>query len=214
MVARASSLATPSVRKTPGRRPDPKRSVEAARTRGKLTNTKAQAALVSEDKPLTEQQRLFVKFWAQGESPLSASLKAGYADGGAYAYRMIYMPNILAMYHREKEAYEAASGMTRKRVMDGLLESIEMAKLMAEPSTMVAGWREVGKMCGYYEPTKVQHHISIEGKVIHERLDKLSDDELLELIAKRTQALTGANPLLPPGAPHDDDSDDTGSEAP
>jgi hypothetical protein len=138
------------------------------------------AEQVDPNKPLTDKQKLFVKFWASGESPLSASYKAGYADGGTYAYRMVRMPNILALYNEEKRLYEESCQMTRKQVMEGLLESIEMAKLMAEPATMVSGWREIGKLCGYYEPVKKKVEVSITGA--QQRLEKLTDAQLFELI--------------------------------
>ena len=44
--------------------------------------------------------------------------------------------------------------MTRKKVMDMLLESYDMAKLMAEPASMVSAAREIEKMCGYYAPVE------------------------------------------------------------
>jgi phage terminase small subunit len=133
-------------------------------------------------KPLTEKQRLFVKFWAQGESILSASSKAGYNDGGTYAYRLARYPNVLRIYEEEKRLYAESCQMTRKQVMDGLMDAIEMAKLMAEPATMVSGWREIGKLCGYYEPVKRTLDINISGNIVHERMNRLSDAELLKLI--------------------------------
>lgn len=206
---RASSAVTPKRRARTGSGVDAGRSVETARARGRSTNTKHEAALIDPDKPLSDMQRLFVKYWASGESPLSASVKAGYTDGGSFAYRMIYMPNILRAYQAEKEAFERDSGMSRKRVIEGMLESIEMAKTMAEPSTMVAGWREIGRMCGYYEPVQVKHTVTHEGKVLMERLDKLSDEELMELIQKQAQAIVAPAAALPsPGA--EDDFDDVG----
>ena len=72
--------------------------------------------------------------------------------------------------------------MTRKRVMEGLLEGVEMAKLMAEPSAMIAGWREIGKMCGYYEPVTKRIDLNVTGNVTMQRLERLSDAELLKLI--------------------------------
>lgn len=175
---------------------DASRGVGVARARGKLTNNKAQAAAVSEEKPLTDQQRLFVKFWAQGESPLSASIKAGYADNGTYAYRMIYMPNILKLYHEEKAAFERDSGMTRQKVIAGFLEGIEMAKVLGEPSTVVGGWREIGRMCGYYEPVQVKHTVTHEGKLMIDKLDKLSDQELMQLMEERMKAMLAPQPVL------------------
>lgn len=182
-----------------------------ARARGRSTASKAEAALIDVDKPLTDKQRLFVKLWAQGESPLSASIKAGYTDGGTYAYRMIYMPNILALYQQEKDAFEAASQMTRKRVIDGLLEGVEMAKMLGEPSSVIAGWREVGKMCGYYEPVQVKHTVTHEGKVILDRLEKLSDEELFALIQKQAEQLQHTAAI--PGGSDDDDEDQPGEVA-
>lgn len=208
-------LTTPSARKTAGRRPDPKRSVAAARERGIETTTKATAALVSPDKPLTEQQKLFVYHWARGESILSAAIKAGYSNAGSgIGYRLVYMPNILRAYQAEKDAYERDSGMNRKRVIDGFLEAVEMAKTMAEPSTMVAGWREIGKMCGYYEPVQVKHTVTHEGKVMLDRLDKLSDEELFDLIQKQAALMAqGQQPTLE-GAHGASDDEGAGGEAP
>lgn len=139
------------------------------------------AEVVDADKPLTEKAKLFVKYWAQGESISSASARAGYGDGATYAYRIVHYPQVKALYAEEKRLYEEASQMTRKRVMDGLLEGVEMAKMMAEPASVIAGWREIGKMCGYYEPVKVRLS-SAAGDALTDRLERMSDAELLKLI--------------------------------
>lgn len=155
---------------------------------GNLTGT----AEANPDRPLTAKMKEFVKLWAQGETLLSASIRAGYTDNGTYAYRLAKDPAILKIYHREKEAYAAAVGMTRQKVMEGLLEAVEMAKIQADPTAMIAGWREVGKMCGYYEPVKKQIDVNITGNVVMQRLNKLSDAELLKLIETETaNALEG-----------------------
>ena len=51
---------------------------------------------------------------------------------------------------------------------------------------MIAGWREVRKMCGYYEPVKKQIDVNITGNVVMERLNRLSDADLLKLIEDQT----------------------------
>jgi phage terminase small subunit len=168
------------------------------------TSTMAAAAMVPVDKPLTTQQRLFVQHWAKGETIPNAMARAGYNDQPSYGYRMAKMPNILALYSEEKAKYEEAAQMTRQRVMDGLLEAVEMAKLMAEPATMVSGWREIGKMCGYFEPKKVDINVNVTGNVIHQRLNQLSDAELLKIIQEQ-----GADPLLDaPEYPLEGDDDE------
>ena len=164
----------------------------ALRARSPNTGNLAGTAKANPDRPLTTRMKEFVKLWAQGESILSAAIRAGYNDGGTYAYRLAKDPAILKIYHREKEAYAASVGMTRQRVMEGLLEAVEMAKIQADPTAMIAGWREVGKMCGYYEPVKKQIDVNITGNVVMERLNRLSDSELLKLIEQQTtNALEG-----------------------
>lgn len=166
--------------------------VAALRARSPNTSSNAGVAEANPDRPLTTRMKEFVKLWAQGETILSAALRAGYNDGGTYAYRLAKDPAILKIYHREKEAYAAAVGMTRQKVMEGLLEAVEMAKIQADPTAMIAGWREVGKMCGYYEPVKKQIDVNITGNVVMQRLNKLSDAELLKLIETETaNALEG-----------------------
>ena len=176
----------------------------AVRAKYAETTTMAAAAMVPVDKPLTTQQRLFVQHWAKGETIPNAMARAGYNDQPSYGYRMAKMPNILALYNEEKAKYEEAAQMTRQRVMDGLLEAVEMAKLMAEPATMVSGWREIGKMCGYFEPKKVDINVNVTGNVIHQRLNQLSDAELLKIIQEQ-----GAEPLLDaPEYPLEGDDDE------
>lgn len=203
-----------ATRQTKPRHGGGEKGVAVVRERGISTTSKAGAALVSAAKPLTDQQRLFVKFWAQGESILSASLKAGYSDNGTYAYRMVYMPNILAEYQREKDAFERDSGMTRKKVIEGFLEGIDMAKTMAEPSSVIAGWREVGRMCGYYEPVTIKHQVSVEGKLMVDKMEKLSDQELLDLIEERMQARIAGQKALEGPETNDDDNDGADAGAP
>lgn len=169
-------------------------AIEEARARGINTSTYAGAELIDENKPLTQMQKDFVKAWASGESILSASQRAGYADAGTYAYRMVRMPNILALYNAEKRAYEEASGMTRKKVMDGLLEAVDMAKLAGEPASMVAGWKTIGQMCGYFEPVKHRVEVSVNGSITLDRMNRLSDAELLRLITQNVES--AAIPLL------------------
>lgn len=199
--------------KAPAPKAKPTKPVKATRPRAKdqdtgrkaavrtalSTSTVAGAAMVSVDKPLTTQQRAFVKGWAEGDTIPNAMARAGYNDQPSYGYRMAKMPNILAVYNEEKRLYEEACQMTRKRVMDMLLESYDMAKLMSEPATMVSAAREMGKMCGYFT---VQHKVDVNvtGNVLVAQLGRLSDEELLKIIEQGAmndpQSALGHTPQL------------------
>lgn len=201
------------------RPPQRKRGADAAKQgetiqmlrREKLNANNSQLATLGDpNKALTEKARAFVKLWAQGETILSASYKAGYADNGAYAYRIARLPHVVAEYEREKKAYEEASQMTRKRVMDGLLEAIDMAKMMSEAGNMIAGWREVAKMCGYYAPVEKKITVDTAGNAIAERLNRLSDAELLKLIQQQPDVVDVQFTEVSSGPDEaDDDADDS-----
>lgn len=165
------------------------------------TTTMAGAASVSPDKPLTNQQRLFAKYWAEGESVQTAMARAGYSvTQYSYGYRMQKMPNVRALYMSEKALYEEASQMSRKKVMDMLLEAYDVAKTVSEPSSMVGAAREIGRMCGYYEPTKATLEISVNGSISIDRMNRLSDEELLKIIEQGA-----SNALLPQLPPPEDE---------
>jgi phage terminase small subunit len=162
--------------KTPRRKPD---HIAKLRESALSTAHEATAALVSEDKELTPQQNLFVKYWAEGDTVGNALVRAGYAADSSYGYRMTKMPNILrakAEYHR---LYVEVSTKSKRDVMEMLQEAFDMAKLMAEPATMVSAAREIGKMCGYYEPVKVDVAVNLTGAL---KLEQMSDAELYKMI--------------------------------
>ena len=161
---------------------------DVASVRGRETTTMAEAAMVSVDKPLTEKQKLFALAWAQGDTIPNAMARAGYNEQPSYGYRMAKMPNILALYAAEKAKFEEAAQMSRKKVMDGLLDAIDMAKLMSEPSTMVSGWREIARMCGYFEPVKQRIDINVTGNVMLDRMNSMSDADLLRIIQEQVAA--------------------------
>lgn len=155
--------------------------------RGTDTGTMPAAASIPVDRPLTKKQTDFVRIWAMGESITSAALRAGYNDGASIAYRMSKMPNILALKHKFELEFREASRITKRQVIDMHMEAFNMGKLLSEPSSMVAAAREIGKLCGYYEPKKVDVNLKVNGSVQLERMNKMSDAELLKIIELGTQ---------------------------
>lgn len=165
-------------------------SVPALRSGGtntSATNNYAVAEASSPDKPLTEKQRAFARHWAEGSSITIAARKAGYAvtnDGIGYA--LARMPAVLKLYEEEKRKFAEAAQMTRKKVIDMQLEAYEMGKLMAEPMVMVASAREIGKLCGFYEPVtrKIEH--SFTAGQLQDRVNKMSDADLAAFMGQLT----------------------------
>ncbi len=73
---------------------------------------------------------------------------------------------------------------TRAAVLEGFQEAIELARLRGDPSAMIAGWREIAKMHGYYAPERKQVRLSIDARVQRAELQQMTDAELFELIAE------------------------------
>lgn len=152
------------------------------------TSTMAAAEQVDPDKPLTEKQQAFVRCLAEGDTPQNAYVRAGYSIADvSYAYRMVKMPNIKKALAIEQAAYAKASELSRKDVMDMLKEAYDMAKLMSEPASMVSAAREIGKMCGYYEPKKIEVNLK-DGR---NKVKSMTDEELFKAIEEM-----GADPAL------------------
>lgn len=141
-------------------------------------NTAQAAAHTNPDKPLTGQQKQFIKYHAEGDTVLNAAQRAGFATP-KYGYTILQKANARAYLKKMQAAYAEAAQITRKDVMEMLKESYEMAKLMSEPATMVSAAREIGKMCGFYEPKKVQLDLTVNGAT---RFEQLTDAQLFAMI--------------------------------
>lgn len=174
-------MATTSL--NPKGRSEVKKAVHISAARKHPPNIRGiEAQRISPDKPLSNLQRQFVKCLAEGDSVPNALVRAGYAPGSpSIGYRLLERPNVQKLLAKYQAEYREAAAISKKDVMDMLKESYEMAKLMSEPSTMVSAAREIGKMCGYYEPKKVQLDVTLNGAT---KFAELSDAELFAMIEK------------------------------
>ncbi len=86
---------------------------------------------------------------------------------------------------REGESQIAREAeISRRKVLDGLQEAIELARLKADAGAMIAGWREIGKLCGFYAPERREVRLSVGAAALQHELEYLSDAELIKLVAQ------------------------------
>ena len=133
---------------------------------------------------LTEQQRIFCEQVAAGKNPITAARIAGYSTPEAQGHAMVKTPRVAEAIRYLHKKHERLVDMDRKRVMDGFLEAIEMAKLQADSGNMISGWREIGRMCGYYAPEVKKVEITVSGKRVIDQLEVLTDEALLQMVAE------------------------------
>ena len=158
---------------------------------GRTTLSRASLATGDPLMSLTDKQKLFVDAMMRGQTQTLAARTAGFSNVHVEANRLMKMSKIHEALQYLHAKHERASQMTRKKVMDGMLEAIEMAKLQAEPATMVNGWREIGRMCGYYAAERKILDINITAKRAVDQLEMLSDGELLEMIERDSDLIEG-----------------------
>ena len=79
--------------------------------------------------------------------------------------------------------------VSKDNVLTGLLEAVAVAQAQQNPAAMIAGWRELGRMLGYYQPEEHKITMGADGARLQARLTSMSDAELLALVTGQT-ALT------------------------
>ena len=153
---------------------------------------RAKNGTLNPDAPLTEMQRQFVVNLVDHRMTQTAAARAaGAAQPGSAAYEWMRHPKIERAIAKERLEYAKASAMTKQKVIEGFSEAINLARIKADPIAMVAGWREIGKMCGFYEATKAKIEVSVQGQVLIQRLNTMSDEELIALAEGDPTVLEG-----------------------
>ena len=83
---------------------------------------------------------------------------------------------------REKQAADAKRlKLSRENALEGFLEAITLAQVKADPAAMIAGWREIGKVLGFYAPEQRTVKLTANGDALRAQYEALSDEELLAI---------------------------------
>ena len=123
----------------------------------------------------------FCEAKVQGLTNIQAAKAAGYTRPSSAAQTILAKPNVRAYLQNQFEAARAATRITRDDVLCGLQAAIHDAKLLSEPSSQIAGWREIARILGYYEPEKKEITLTIKQETTRKELEVMAEDELLRL---------------------------------
>lgn len=133
---------------------------------------------------LTEKQATYVDNILEGASKSDAARAAGSTPNNKYALeRSKTVQDALASARAE---LEDISTLRRVDVLEGIMEAIDMGRTLAEPSTMIAGWKEIAKIMGYYAPETKRIELSTDQANVQKKLEMMSDQELMEMLQKRS----------------------------
>lgn len=131
----------------------------------------------------TRRDRFAANYVRSGNAS-QAAREAGYAARGSRVTgcRLLADPNVLAAVRTYQREHEAQLAMSRDRLLQELLEAVELARTKQDPGAMIAGWREIGRICGYYTPEReAKVHVNIAAKRVIDRMETMSDTELIAL---------------------------------
>lgn len=135
---------------------------------------------------LSLKQDSFARHYALTGNASEAARLAGYAEKSAKvsACRLLTKDNnVQSAVRTYRYEIENSMAMSRDRVIEGLLEAVAMARAQADPGAMIAAFREIAKICGYYTPERtLKVDINIEAKRFIDKLETLSDAELVALV--------------------------------
>lgn len=134
---------------------------------------------------LTPRQAKFVREFVAGGNASEAARRAGYSErtAGAIATENLQKPLVLEAIQALQAENAERWQVTRRGVIEGVLGAIEMARAAGDPSAMLAGYRDLARMCGFNEPEarRVEVVTPAGASALLARLVAMPDSELAAL---------------------------------
>lgn len=130
---------------------------------------------------LTERQRRFADEYALCGCAAEAARRAGYKCAKVAGSRLLSNVAVAAAIQTRQQLAAQELALTRETVIVELKEAIRVAKAQGNAAAMIAGWREIAKMCGFYEPERVAVQVSVQAAARRSRWEEMDDQALFEI---------------------------------
>lgn len=128
---------------------------------------------------MTPKQALFAEQYVLDHCGAAAAVRAGYSRRTArqIAHELLTKPDIAAAVRAGEVGLAAAAQIAREDALRGFLAAIDIARAKGDPAAMITGWREIGKMCGYYAPER--HEVHGGADALRAQFEAMSDADLI-----------------------------------
>jgi phage terminase small subunit len=150
-----------------------------------------------EDSRFTAEERAYIYWRGCGLTPAQALRRSGFPalisrfDRTTRINQLESNPKVREAVQRIFEENRVRYDIDRDRVVEGLLEAINVAKEQSDSTAMINGWKELAKVTGVGAPER-KEIVLTQTNPSTEALKQAPDDELLKLLGKeRSLALTG-----------------------
>ena len=136
---------------------------------------------------LTVRQGRFVEHYALCGNAAEAARLAGYSSKTARVTgpENLSKPAVKGALAARQRVFAEELGVTKEGVISGLMSAIQMGREQQNPAAMIAGLVQIAKLCGFYEPEKVNLTLNADGKRLSAKFAAMSDDELLAILVAR-----------------------------
>lgn len=145
--------------------------------------------VMSSTAELTTKQAKFVAEYLVDGNGAGAAVRAGYSPSGAHvtASRMLRNATPVARAIETRQTSDATRlSLRRDDVLAGLLEAVDQARAQGNPAALVSAWKTIAHLQGYFSLARVKLDVAVTGNVDMDRLTRLSDAELLKMVAAGT----------------------------
>lgn len=100
------------------------------------------------------------------------------------ACRALANDNVQDALQARQAADATRLSLRREDALQGLLDGIELARAQGNPAAMISGWREIGRMLGFYEPDRAEVVVGVvDESRLMTSMNLMTDAELVALIA-------------------------------
>ena len=134
---------------------------------------------------LTSMQADLVDATLQGKDKAAACAAAGYASPFANQDEPFKSEKVQLALREARSELSSAAQITRADVIDGFMEAINIARLAADPASMIKGWSETAKVLGLYAPEVKKIEMSMNQQRLQSKFESMSDADLVAIIEGR-----------------------------
>lgn len=128
---------------------------------------------------LDEREKIFVEHLVILGRSKAEAMKAAGIEHDNYDTMML-RPNVQRAILESQAHCQQQLNLSRERVLQGMLEAVEMARSMGDPKVMIQGWKEIAAVSGYLNHAK-QVNINATGEMTVKNLSAMSTEQLLQL---------------------------------
>lgn len=131
---------------------------------------------------ISQQQAQYVEGVLDGKPRAQAAADAGYAHPDKVPTLIERSESVRQALIDGRNELSSVAQMKRADVLLIFMDAIDLARVAGDPTAMVAGAREVGKMLGLYAPEKKEIELTVGQARLRSMYEGMPDEELLAII--------------------------------